>query len=256
MNLDAPRPRLRGVAEQVHEHLGEAVLVARHRRQPVGQVHHHRARLARADEHHRDQHPGVELEKVVRRVGDHGDARADVRARDARGHTALLAATHADDVEAARLLIAAGADRQFCCSACRTAYAIINEHGLDDYYAVRGWTPDGIPTPEKLAECESFNLQALNRIGEIIGEYELPAHSVVFGVKGCTTWSSNPVRNYRDYKATDFDLAELSFLWSLNHDIMTPPGLDEQWLISFAHGQAEIDFQVEDFRNFAKYVRS
>ena len=32
-------------------------------------------------------------------------------------------------------LIAAGADRQFCCSACRTAYAIINEHGLDDYYA-------------------------------------------------------------------------------------------------------------------------
>jgi len=37
---------------------------------------------------------------------------------------------------------------------------------------------------------------------------------------------------------------------------MTPPGLDEQWLISFAHGQKEIDFQVEDFRNFAKYVRS
>ena len=115
---------------------------------------------------------------------------------------------------------------------------------------------DRIATPEKLAECESFNLQALNRIGEIIGEYELPAHSVGFGVKGCTTWSSNPVRNYRDYKATDFDLAELSFLWSLNHDIMPPPGLDEQWLISFAHGQAEIDFQVEDFRNFAKYVRS
>jgi len=24
--------------------------------------------------------------------------------------------------------------------------------GLDDYYAVRGWTPDGIPTAEKLAE--------------------------------------------------------------------------------------------------------
>jgi aldehyde:ferredoxin oxidoreductase len=24
--------------------------------------------------------------------------------------------------------------------------------GLDDYYAVRGWTSDGIPTPEKLNE--------------------------------------------------------------------------------------------------------
>jgi aldehyde:ferredoxin oxidoreductase len=33
---------------------------------------------------------------------------------------------------------------------------VVNEEefqiGLDDYYAVRGWTPDGIPTPEKLAE--------------------------------------------------------------------------------------------------------
>ena len=33
---------------------------------------------------------------------------------------------------------------------------VVNEEefqiGLDDYYAVRGWTPDGIPTPEKLAD--------------------------------------------------------------------------------------------------------
>lgn len=35
---------------------------------------------------------------------------ASVQARDARGRTALLAATHANDVESARLLIAAGAD--------------------------------------------------------------------------------------------------------------------------------------------------
>jgi Cu2+-exporting ATPase len=32
-------------------------------------------------------------------------------------------------------LIIDGTARQFCCSACRTAYAIIHEHGLDDYYA-------------------------------------------------------------------------------------------------------------------------
>jgi uncharacterized protein len=37
-------------------------------------------------------------------------AGADIRERDRRGRTALLAATHADAVEAARVLIAAGAD--------------------------------------------------------------------------------------------------------------------------------------------------
>jgi glutamate-1-semialdehyde 2,1-aminomutase len=115
---------------------------------------------------------------------------------------------------------------------------------------------DIVATKETLIEAEDFNRQALTRISGIIEEFELPAHSVGFGVKGCTTWSTEPVRNYRDYKATNFDLAQLSFLWSVNHDIMSPPGLDEQWLISFAHKQEEIDFMVDDFRNFAKYLRS
>jgi len=115
---------------------------------------------------------------------------------------------------------------------------------------------DKICTAETLGVAEGFNMQALNRISEIISEYELPAHTVGFGVKGCITWSTEPVRNYRDYKATDFKIAELSWLWSINRGIMTPPGLDEQWLISLAHGQKEIDLLVEDFRSLAAAIRS
>ena len=111
-------------------------------------------------------------------------------------------------------------------------------------------------TPEALQRCEEFNRQALTRISEIINEYEIPAHTVGFGVKGCITWSPRPVRNYRDYKATDFDIAELSFFWSLNRNVMTPPGLDEQWLISLAHGQREIDIVVGDFLEFAQALRA
>ena len=114
---------------------------------------------------------------------------------------------------------------------------------------------DKIFTPTALAKAESLNIQALTRFQEIIDAYELPAHTVGFGVKGCVTWSDTPVRNYRDYKATDFQIAELSFIWSLNHGIMTPPGLDEQWLISLAHGQEEIDFMVNDFSELAKTLR-
>ena len=114
---------------------------------------------------------------------------------------------------------------------------------------------DQICTPEALEKAEALNQQALVRINEIIDEYNLPAHTVGFGVKGCITWSTSPVRNYRDYKATDFQVAELSWLWSLNRGIITPPGLDEQWLISLAHGQAEIDILVEDFRSLAKALR-
>jgi glutamate-1-semialdehyde 2,1-aminomutase len=115
---------------------------------------------------------------------------------------------------------------------------------------------DKICNAETLGVAEGFNMQALNRISEIIAEYELPAHTVGFGVKGCITWSTEPVRNYRDYKATDFKIAELSWLWSINRGIMTPPGLDEQWLISLAHGQKEIDILVEDFRSLAAAIRN
>ncbi|MGA0856959.1 MAG: aminotransferase class III-fold pyridoxal phosphate-dependent enzyme, partial [Candidatus Nanopelagicales bacterium] len=115
---------------------------------------------------------------------------------------------------------------------------------------------DEAVTEEAIAKAESLNMQALNRISDIIDEYELPAHTVGFGVKGCVTWSEAPVRNYRDYKATDFEAAELSWLFSLNRNIITPPGLDEQWLISLAHGQTEIDLLVENFRELAVALRS
>jgi glutamate-1-semialdehyde 2,1-aminomutase len=115
---------------------------------------------------------------------------------------------------------------------------------------------DKICNAETLAAAEALNQQALERISAIIDEYQLPAHTVGFGVKGCITWSTEPVRIYRDYKATDFAVAELSWLWSLNRGIITPPGLDEQWLISLAHGQREIDILVEDFRSLAAALRS
>ena len=115
---------------------------------------------------------------------------------------------------------------------------------------------DTICTPEALAHAEALNYQALDRITEIIAEFQLPAQTVGMGVKGCITWATEPVRNYRDYKATDFEVAELSWLWSLNRGIITPPGLDEQWLISLAHGQAEIDKLVEDFRELAQALRA
>ena len=115
---------------------------------------------------------------------------------------------------------------------------------------------DRIATTETLGIAEALNFQALERISDIIDEYQLPAHTVGFGVKGCVTWSTTPVRNYRDYKATDFTVAEAHWLFALNRGIITPPGLDEQWLISLAHTQTEIDILVDDFLEFSKALRA
>jgi glutamate-1-semialdehyde 2,1-aminomutase len=115
---------------------------------------------------------------------------------------------------------------------------------------------DEICTPEALGRAEEINLKAMKKMDAIIEKYELPAHTVGFGIKGAVIWSPTPVRNYRDYKATDFAVAELSWLWGVNRGILTPPGLDEQWLVSLAHTDADLDKMVNAFEEMAEAIRA
>ncbi len=115
---------------------------------------------------------------------------------------------------------------------------------------------DEICTPDALEAAEAINVRAMRAIDEVIAEYELPAHTVGLGVKGCVTWSTTPVRNYRDYKATDFEVAELAWLWGVNRNILTPPGLDEQWLVSLAHTDDDMRHLVDHFTALARALRA
>ncbi len=115
---------------------------------------------------------------------------------------------------------------------------------------------DKLATPEALAKAEAINYETLRKLDEIIAEYQLPAHTIGFGVKGAMIWSPTPVRNYRDFKATDFEVAELSWLWGVNRGVLTPPGLDEQWLVSLATKQKDMDKLVDSARELAKALRS
>jgi glutamate-1-semialdehyde 2,1-aminomutase len=84
----------------------------------------------------------------------------------------------------------------------------------------------------------------------IIDGTGLPAHTVRFGAKGCITWSSQRVRNYRDYKATDFTLAFAQWIHGINRGVLLPPGLDEQWLISVMHSEEDAMRYAEVFGEF------
>ncbi|MBP6994662.1 MAG: aminotransferase class III-fold pyridoxal phosphate-dependent enzyme [Phycicoccus sp.] len=116
---------------------------------------------------------------------------------------------------------------------------------------------DEICTPEALAAAEEVNVRAMTAIDAVISQYELPAHTVGLGVKGCVTWSTTPIRNYRDYKqVTDFGVAELSWLWGVNRGVLTPPGLDEQWLVSLVTTDEDMGHFVNDFTELAAALRA
>ncbi|MEY3453238.1 MAG: aspartate aminotransferase family protein [Ilumatobacteraceae bacterium] len=90
-------------------------------------------------------------------------------------------------------------------------------------------------TPDTTTEVIARNHRLVEACRSVIAQHGLPANVVEFGAKGCVTWSPEPIRNYRDYKATDFDLAFAQWMHGINRGILLPPGLDEQWLISVLH---------------------
>lgn len=90
-------------------------------------------------------------------------------------------------------------------------------------------------TPEVTREVIARNHRLVEACRSVIDERSLPANVVEFGAKGCITWSPEPIKNYRDYKATDFDLAFAQWIHGINRGVLLPPGLDEQWLISVLH---------------------
>ena len=105
-------------------------------------------------------------------------------------------------------------------------------------------------TPETTDVTIAPSSMLINAINGIIDEAGIPAHTVQFGVKGCITWAENRVRNYRDYKATDFDLAFAQWIHGINRGVLLPPGLDEQWLISIMHTDADALHYADVFQEF------
>jgi glutamate-1-semialdehyde 2,1-aminomutase len=105
-------------------------------------------------------------------------------------------------------------------------------------------------TPAATDDVIARNSRLLAACQSIIDEAGLPAHTVQFGAKGCITWAPQQIRNYRDYKATDFDLAFAQWIHGINRGVLLPPGLDEQWLISMMHSEADAMYYAEVFGDF------
>ena len=107
-----------------------------------------------------------------------------------------------------------------------------------------------ICTPETQQAVNALNGKLVAACQNTIDAAGLPAHTVQFGAKGCVTWSVEPIKNYRDYKATDFDLAFAQWMHGINRGILLPPGLDEQWLISVLHGDEQAMRYESVFQEF------
>ena len=105
-------------------------------------------------------------------------------------------------------------------------------------------------TREATQAAIDLNIKLVDACTAVIDRAGVDANVVQFGAKGCITWSREPIQNYRDYKATDFDLAYAQWIHGINRGVLLPPGLDEQWLISIMHTDADALHYADVFQEF------
>jgi glutamate-1-semialdehyde 2,1-aminomutase len=107
--------------------------------------------------------------------------------------------------------------------------------------------------PEAYERLERTNERLLRGCDEIIQRYGLPCYTQGIGAKGCVVFSSEPLREYRDYLTkVDGDLSTLAWLHHMNHGIFMTPGVEEEWTLSLAHTEQHVQLYLDAFEAFAR----
>ena len=110
-------------------------------------------------------------------------------------------------------------------------------------------------TDEAYAKLHKANKDLMAGCDRVISTYGLPAHTVGMGSKGCVVFSSEPVREYRDYLTNvHHELTNLAWLYHMNNGIFMTPGEDEEWTLSVLHTDEDLKHYVDVFESFARDV--
>ncbi len=110
-------------------------------------------------------------------------------------------------------------------------------------------------TEDVYAKLERTNDRLKAACQEIVDRYGLPAYTEGMGAKGCVIFSPEPLREYRDYLTkVDGELSTLAWLYHMNHGIFMTPGVEEEWTLSVAHSDDDIERYVMAFEAFARDV--
>jgi glutamate-1-semialdehyde 2,1-aminomutase len=110
-------------------------------------------------------------------------------------------------------------------------------------------------TDDAYVHLEALNERLLHGLDDVIARHGLPCHTIGLAAKGCVVFSPERLYEYRDYATmVDAELSTLAWLYHMNHGVFMTPGVDEQWTLSVAHAEADIQRYVDAFEAFARDV--
>ena len=112
-------------------------------------------------------------------------------------------------------------------------------------------------TDDVYERFEATNRRLLDGCQEIVDGYDLPAYTEGMGAKGCVIFSPTRMYEYRDYLSdVDEELSTLAWLYHMNHGIFMTPGVEEEWTLSIAHSDEDLQRYLDAFEAFARDLTS
>lgn len=117
-------------------------------------------------------------------------------------------------------------------------------------------------TDEAYSHIAHLNDRILAGCNDVINRYDLIAHTVGIGAKGCVVFSENPVTDYESYfiSAEHMEytttLTRHAWLFNVNRGVFMAPGREEEWTLSVTHNDAAIDAYVAVFDELAAALRA
>jgi len=105
------------------------------------------------------------------------------------------------------------------------------------------------------AQLDRLAARLQSSLEDTIAEHGYGWRVVSIGAKGCVTFRSEPVREFRDFLQIDTGIGHLHWLMQHNGGVFLPPwGKIEQWLLSVQHDDADVDRFAANFARMAKAV--
>jgi glutamate-1-semialdehyde 2,1-aminomutase len=107
-------------------------------------------------------------------------------------------------------------------------------------------------TPEAYRHLDALNERLLSGCTAVIERHGLPGYAVGVGAKGCVTFSPEPIVDYETFMARqDAAVTELAWVYNTNRGIFMTPGREEEWTLSVAHTDEDVDAYVAAFDEMA-----
>jgi glutamate-1-semialdehyde 2,1-aminomutase len=100
-------------------------------------------------------------------------------------------------------------------------------------------------TPDAYAHLERLNQRMIEGCGRVLEAHRTTGYALGIGARGCVTLSPTRITDHATLAATqDADLMRLTWLYAVNSGVFITPARPEQWTLSIAHSDEDIDTYV------------